>query len=197
MRESVHDIWLCTVVTMLLDGVIKWKHSPCYWPFVRGIHRSPVPLQKASDVELQCHRGHYDASVMCIQNGLGVNWLILSLLQLLCLRIACTWPAKMVAHVLEITCNLTASKLKFKLYSKYWNCWVITRLYNENIDNKARSQSKLISWRMERCVMLNRCVFFNNIPIWYIFKHGKGKHSRKLLSIYLPGPILRWNWYFV
>ena len=24
------------------DDVIKWKHSPCYWPFVRGIHRSPV-----------------------------------------------------------------------------------------------------------------------------------------------------------
>ena len=23
-------------------GVIKWKHFPCYWPFVRGIHRSPV-----------------------------------------------------------------------------------------------------------------------------------------------------------
>ena len=24
------------------DDVIKWKHFPCYWPFVRGIHRSPV-----------------------------------------------------------------------------------------------------------------------------------------------------------
>ena len=24
------------------DDVIKWKHSPCYWLFVRGIHRSPV-----------------------------------------------------------------------------------------------------------------------------------------------------------
>ena len=23
------------------DDVIKWKHFPCYWPFVRGIHRSP------------------------------------------------------------------------------------------------------------------------------------------------------------
>ena len=21
------------------DGVIKWKHFPHYWPFVRGIHR--------------------------------------------------------------------------------------------------------------------------------------------------------------
>ena len=24
------------------DDVIKWKHFPCYWPFVPGIHRSPV-----------------------------------------------------------------------------------------------------------------------------------------------------------
>ena len=24
------------------DDVIKWKHFPCYWPFVRGIHRPQV-----------------------------------------------------------------------------------------------------------------------------------------------------------
>ena len=23
------------------DDVIKWKHFPFYWPFVRGIHRAP------------------------------------------------------------------------------------------------------------------------------------------------------------
>ena len=26
----------------LHDDVIKWKHFPHYWPFVRGIHRGPV-----------------------------------------------------------------------------------------------------------------------------------------------------------
>ena len=26
----------------LHDDVLKWKHFPRYWPFVRGIHRSPV-----------------------------------------------------------------------------------------------------------------------------------------------------------
>ena len=26
----------------LYGGVIKWKQFPRYWPFVRGIHRSPV-----------------------------------------------------------------------------------------------------------------------------------------------------------
>ena len=24
------------------DDVIKWKHFPRYWPFMRAIHRSPV-----------------------------------------------------------------------------------------------------------------------------------------------------------
>ena len=35
------------------DDVIKWKHFPRYWPFVRGIHRSRcIPHRKASDAEL-------------------------------------------------------------------------------------------------------------------------------------------------
>ena len=35
--------WHLGDVTVILhDDVIKWKHFPRYWPFVRGIHRSPV-----------------------------------------------------------------------------------------------------------------------------------------------------------
>ena len=69
------------------DDVIKWKYFPRYWPFVRGIHRSPVNSphkgqwrvalmfslictwingwvinRKAGD--LRCHRAHYDVTVM-------------------------------------------------------------------------------------------------------------------------------------
>ena len=29
-------------IQIIHDDVIKWKHFPRYWPFVRGIHRSPV-----------------------------------------------------------------------------------------------------------------------------------------------------------
>ena len=37
------------------DDVIKWKHFPHYWPFVRWIHWSPVNSHtKASDAELWC-----------------------------------------------------------------------------------------------------------------------------------------------
>ena len=39
MTDKNYDagIFLCNH-----DDVIKWKHFPRYWPFVRGIHRSPV-----------------------------------------------------------------------------------------------------------------------------------------------------------
>ena len=30
------------ITGLLYNGVIKWKHFPRYWPFVWGIHRSPV-----------------------------------------------------------------------------------------------------------------------------------------------------------
>ena len=67
---------------------IKWRYFPCYWPFVRGIHRSPVtsPRTNNSDAELWCfhwsapwinawvnnreagdlrrHRSHYDIIAM-------------------------------------------------------------------------------------------------------------------------------------
>ena len=69
------------------DDIIKWKHFPRYWPFVPGIHRSPVVSphkgqwrgalmfslicarinvwannRKAGD--LRRHRTHYDVIVM-------------------------------------------------------------------------------------------------------------------------------------
>ena len=70
------------------DDVIKWEHFPRYWPFVRGIHRSPVNSphkgqwrralmfslicvwingwvnnRKAGD--LRRYRGHYGVNVIC------------------------------------------------------------------------------------------------------------------------------------
>ena len=69
------------------DDVIKWKHFPRYWPFVRGIHRSPVNsphkgqwrgalmfslicawmndwVNNREAVNLRPHRAHHDVTVM-------------------------------------------------------------------------------------------------------------------------------------
>ena len=69
------------------DDVVKWKHFPRYWPFVRGIHRSPVNspnkgqwrgalmfslicartnswVNNRDAGDLRRHRAHYDVPVM-------------------------------------------------------------------------------------------------------------------------------------
>ena len=83
--------WLSSYHTICIlpphDDVIKWKHFPRYWPFVRGIHRSPVnSLHKGQwrgafmfslicawiklwahnweAGDLRRYRGHYDVIVM-------------------------------------------------------------------------------------------------------------------------------------
>ena len=69
------------------DDVIKWKHFPRYWPFVRGIQQSPVNsphkchwhgtlmfslicawikgwVNNGEADDLRHHRAHYDVTVM-------------------------------------------------------------------------------------------------------------------------------------
>ena len=48
------------------DDVIKWKHFPRYWPFVRGIFFEPC-LNKINNLEagdLRRNRAHCDVTVM-------------------------------------------------------------------------------------------------------------------------------------
>ena len=49
-------MWVSSVIFLFhIYLVIKWKNFPHYWPFVRGIHWSPVfPHKKVSDAELWC-----------------------------------------------------------------------------------------------------------------------------------------------
>ena len=87
-------LWINRVCKNIHDDVIKWKHFPRYWPFVQGIHRSPVNSphkgqwrgalmfslicvringwvnnREASD--LRCHRAHYDVTVMSMTQCTG------------------------------------------------------------------------------------------------------------------------------
>ena len=79
------EIWMLS--TQVHDGVIKWKHFPRYWPFVRGIHQSPVNsphkgqwrgalilslifawinsrVNNREAGDLRCHCAHYDVTIM-------------------------------------------------------------------------------------------------------------------------------------
>ena len=50
------------------DDVIKWKHFPRYWPFVRGIHRSPVNSPHKGQ-----GRGALMFSLICVRINDWVN----------------------------------------------------------------------------------------------------------------------------
>ena len=50
------------------DDVIKWKHFPIYWPFLRGIHRRPVN----SPHKVQ-RRGSLMFSLICARTNNLVN----------------------------------------------------------------------------------------------------------------------------
>ena len=51
------------------DDVIKWKHFPRYWPFVRGIHRSPVNSPHKDQ-----WRGSLMFSLICAWINRWVRW---------------------------------------------------------------------------------------------------------------------------
>ena len=87
---NVVSLWLYLWIYLIRhdhDDVIKWKHFPRYWPFVWGIHRSPVNsphkgqwrgalifsliwawingwVNTRDAGDLRGHRTHYDAIVM-------------------------------------------------------------------------------------------------------------------------------------
>ena len=85
--ESTYVIAVSFLFIFSHDDVIKWKHFPRYWPFVRGIHRSPVNsphkgqwhgaymfslicawitgwVNNRDTGDLRCHHAHYDVTVM-------------------------------------------------------------------------------------------------------------------------------------
>ena len=53
-----------SLISSHLDDVMKWKHFPRYWPFVRGIHRSPVNSR---------HNGQWRGALMFSLTCVGIN----------------------------------------------------------------------------------------------------------------------------
>ena len=79
--------WITAEKSQAHDDVMKWKHFPRNWPFVQGIHRSPVNsphkgqcrvalmfylicpwintwVNNCGAGDLRCNRAHYDIIVM-------------------------------------------------------------------------------------------------------------------------------------
>ena len=65
--RKLHQGWHNSLMHVYHD-VIKWKHFPRYWPFVRGIHRSPVNSPHKGQ-----WRGAFMFSLICVWINGWVN----------------------------------------------------------------------------------------------------------------------------
>ena len=103
------------------DDVIKWKHFPHYWPYVRGIHRSPVNsphkgqwcgalmfilicawldawVNNHKARYLRCHRAHYDIIVISYKLS-TTAWYIATMMTPWCWKAFHTnWPFLRAIH---------------------------------------------------------------------------------------------------
>ena len=98
-KKSVNNGVTALMHWAIHDDVIKWKHFPRYWPFVRGIHRSPVNsphkgqwrgalmfslicvwingwVNNREAGDLRRYRAHYNVTVMwfCVGNSKDHPW---------------------------------------------------------------------------------------------------------------------------
>ena len=97
---NAHRLPRCTQrheMVLAHDDVIKWKHFPRYWPFVRGIHRSPVNsphkgqwrgalmftlicvringwVNNREAGDFRRHLAHYDVIVMGLRTESASGW---------------------------------------------------------------------------------------------------------------------------
>ena len=85
--ECFEETGVLTAYSAMYDDIMKWKHFLRYWPFVRGIHPSPVNslhkgqwrgammfswictwinswVNNREAGDLRCHRAHYGVTVM-------------------------------------------------------------------------------------------------------------------------------------
>ena len=114
---SSSTVWSYFIVVAVHDGVIKWKHIPRYWPFVRGIQRWPmnsphkgqrrgafgiffdlringlVNNREAGDLRRHC--AHYDVIVMDI---------IQSTILISLHRLGCTLHSSRYYHIQQTEC---------------------------------------------------------------------------------------------
>ena len=106
------------------DDVIKWKHFSRYWPFLRGIHRSPVNsrhkgrwrgalmfslicawinvwMNNHETGDLRRLRAHYDVSVMYTHVALSLlcGWMVMFAMHRIALQLLTTLIGKVCVYI--------------------------------------------------------------------------------------------------
>ena len=176
---TIYTIWVfplsnenskCVTFFLLHDDIIKRKHFPCHWPFVRGIRRSPVnsphesqwrgalmfPLicvwvncvwetnREAGD--LRCYSTHYDVIIMLC--GLALpNWLhVIRRFPLLTLsEVTVNGSRNCIIVFMLSNCNMILISVTG------WHWWVQMNTWPSKVRNKVL----FYAWsRWQRCATI-------------------------------------------
>ena len=159
------------------DNGIKGKHFPRYWPFVRGIHRSPVNSphegqwrgalmfsficawingwinnRKAGD--LRRHRAHYDVILMiCPQLWLGFH-------------LACGLMLNGLMSTYPLPLKLPSSKWQLFNFSQDPNRNDIVR-FAKCVSHTAHSRPQFSPFAQLQNVCITRCVMYHGCNLTY------------------------------
>ena len=163
-RTSAFTLLLpyCLETHLSYDDVIKWEHFPRNWPFVRGIHRSPVnaphkgqwcgalmfylicvwindSVNNREAGDLRRYRDHYDVIVMLWSVLEGSS--SIKSLQALPWIIATEWSIYASvktgsdnALVQIMAFHLIGDGIGYKITPKSWDTMEVVKMWNIDID---------------------------------------------------------------
>ena len=127
------------------DDVIKWKHFPRYWPFVRGIHRSPVNSP---------HKGQWRGASMFSFIYVWINDRVNN-------REAGDWRHHH-AHYDDTVMFFIWRKRPILLYNRYRSC-PKSKLFKLNQPNEARRNE----WHLALTFTSCKLYIFPQISPWF------------------------------
>ena len=114
----------------LHDDVIKWKHFPRYWAFVRGIHRSPVDSP---------HKDHWRGALIFLSARdstvkqtveTPVIWDAIALI-MTSLYCRCNFPM-IYAHGFVLQCFVGVLSAVLRILRSWQNGWYLAKQHYEN-----------------------------------------------------------------
>ena len=156
-------------LTYLHEDVINWKHFPCYWPFMRGIHWSPVNSP---------HKGQWRGALM---------FSLICALNKRLSKQSWSWWFETLSHSLWRLCNGT-------LY-----LWIDMRMSKYRLQMMRNKYDFILSQRMNcTYVVLSTLDFRVGIALITHFKDVPTKVDDKIVCrglIYETLDLVVWNSY--
>ena len=141
------------------DDVIKWNHFPRYWPFVRGIHRSPVNsphkgqwrgafmfslmcvwingrVNKREAGDLRRYRAHYDVIVMALVDS-------------------CVYATRFSGLLCWQRRNPLAAEIPMKQPWKIWINFISVKLQQSTVKNESCAYTCILGCTVYACIQWN------------------------------------------